>query len=240
MLIIGVILAAVFFMCVLHWWAEGSVGTLDGFLLAVIFCGLIFGLFAAHTTSQFLIAFIPLLVAGCYFFYMQRTGSLQSFYKKKCKEYISSIQMDPRNMAAREYLADTLYSLGNLDQAVDELRVVVNNGGDYESQNKLSKWEKEQHLRDTDNPVCKWCNTENDPGAKTCKKCGAVLPCQNAFSRWLVGGKAGKGRYFLLVATGLAMTITSIFIIPLKCAFIPTLLFVTALAGWWMVSSSRS
>lgn len=240
MFLIGFIFAALFAFAVMRWWSEGIIEASDAMLLIVIFGGLIFGMFAATGFVQFMFAFIPLAAAGSYAIYSYKLGGLKAFYKNRCDEYVRAIQADPRNRAAREFLADTLYNMGQLDRAIDELQIAVNMGSGMEHQYKLNKWLKEQHFRDTSNPVCRWCQTENAMSARVCIKCGADLPYDNALSRWLMGGGKAGVRYYLLVIISIAMIGISLLFLPFQLAFIPVALFLLVLVGWWLLGSARS
>ncbi len=239
-MLIGIILASVWLFVVLYWWSEGIIEASEGLLLACVFCGLIFGLFAARTTLHFLLAFIPLAVSAAYAVYSYKIGGIRSFYRRRCREYMCAIQADPRNLGARQYLAETLYNLGELDQAISEMQAAVDMGAGIECQHRLSKWTKERYFRDTTNPVCRWCETENQPGARMCRRCGSDLPYENALSRWLMGGKTSTLRYYLILVGGIALVCISLLLLPLKYAFIPLGLCVFALAGWFLLSSARS
>jgi len=239
MLLIGLILAIVFLLAVMKWWSEGMFEASDAVLLVVVFGGLIFGLFAARHWWEFLIAFIPLVAAGSYAVYSFRSGSLRSYFRKRCSEYMRAIQFDPRNLGAREALADTLYNLGDLDRAIDEMQVAVDMGAGMECQYRLSKWSKERYARDSLNPVCKWCGTEGIQGARACVRCGSELPYENSLSRWLTGGKTSGSRYYLIVIFGVGLVGISLLLLPLRFAFIPVVLFTVALAGWGLLASSR-
>ncbi len=240
MLLVGVVLAAVFLMAVLRWWSEGVYETSDALLLAVVFCGLIFGLFAASNAWQFLLAFIPLSAAAGYTIYTYRTGGMRAYLRKRCDEYISAIQFDPRNLGARESLARALYDLGELDRAIDELEVAVGMGAGMESRYTLDRWIKERHLRASTNPVCTWWMTENHSGSRTCSNCGAELPLHNPLVRWITGGRAAGARYYLTLVTGLAMVCVSVLLLPIRFAFIPLAACLIALGGWSLLASTRS
>lgn len=238
--IVGAILASAFIFVVMYWWSEGAIEASEAFLLATVFGTLIVGMFAAHTLFHFLLAFIPLSAASGYGIYTWKCGSFRAYYKCRCAEYIRAIQADPRNLAAREYLADALYNLGELDRAVDEMQAAVDLGAGVECQYKLGKWSRERYLRDTSNPVCRWCGTENQQAARKCSKCGADLPYDTAFTRWLLGGRSSGARYILLIIAGLALAATSVLVLPLRFAFIPLGLCVLFLVGWSMVGSARA
>jgi len=240
MCLFGVILASACIFVVLYWWSEGAIEASEGIVLVTVFGGLVIGLFAAHTLGQFLLASIPLAFASAYGIYTWKIGSWRSYYKKRCAGYESVIHADPGNFAAREFLADALYKLGDLDRAVDEMEAAVDMGAGIECRYKLGKWSKERYLRDTPNPVCRWCETENRPGDRKCAKCGADLPYDNAFTRWLMGGKWAAARYYLLAITGLAIAAVSWLVLPAAVAFLPLVFYAFALAGWALISSARS
>ncbi len=238
--IIGVILASACLFAVLWWWSESTIETSDAILLAVVLCGLIFGLFSSRTVWQFLLAFVPLGGAAGYAVYSFKMGSTRAYYKARCGEYIAAIHADPKNTGARQYLAEALYNMGELDRAVEEMQAAVDVGGNLECQYKLTKWSRERYFRDTPNPVCRWCQTENRPGDRKCGKCGSDLPYENALTRWLTGGRKSGARYYLILIAGVAVISVSLVALPLKFAFIPFLLCVTALAGWALLASARS
>lgn len=239
MVLVGVVLASLFLLVVMRWWAEGILEASDALLLTVAFGGLIFGLFASRELWQIMLAFVPLAAGAAYLIYNYTAIGTRSFLKQRCQEYMQAIQFDPRNLGAREYLAETLYNLGELDRAIDEMQVAVNMGAGLECRYRLDKWIKERHLRDTLNPVCKWCFTENAPGARKCSRCGSELPYDNVISRWLTGGKTKSARYYLILTIGAALIAVSLVFLPLKYAFIPVVACVLTVAGWWLIISAR-
>lgn len=238
--IVGALLAIIFIYIVVYWWSEGALETSEAFVIAAVFGALIFGLFAASSLWQFLIAFIPLSATAVYGIYTWRHGSFAAYYKRRCAEYVAAIQDDPKNLAAREHLAEALYNLEQLDRAVDEMQAAVDMGAGIECQYKLGKWTKEQYVRDCPNPICRWCGTENHQGKRKCSKCGADLPYDTSFTRWLLGGRSSTARYYLLVIAGTAVAVTSLLLLPIKLAFIPLSLLVLGLAGWSLVASARN
>jgi hypothetical protein len=88
--------------------------------------------------------------------------------------------------------------------------------------------------------VCRWCQIENAPGARKCAQCGADLPYDNAFTRWLFGGKSASARGYLLAIVGLAIAVVSWLVLPAKIAFVPFVCYGLALVGWALASSARS
>ena len=172
--------------------------------------------------------------------YSYQAGSVRSYYRQRCKDYIKAIENDPRNLGAREYLAEALYNLGELDRAIDELQAAVDMGAGIECRHKLDLWIKERHRRDSSAPICRWCNTENRQGERRCARCGSDLPFDTSFSRWLAGGKAAGARPYLILIGGVGLIALSLVFLPLRFAFIPFLLCASALAGWSLIASARS
>ncbi|MCL5104829.1 MAG: hypothetical protein M1133_12045 [Armatimonadetes bacterium] len=216
------------------------VETTDAVILAIVFCGLGFGVFAAETAWQVVLTLAALAGAAYYTIYSFRLGGLKSFYKARCAEYMLAIQQDPTNRAARQFLAETLYMMGELDRAVEEMQVAVDMGADLEAQYKLSKWGKERYMRDCPNPICRWCHTENEQAARTCVKCGADLPYRNSFNQWIAGGRTATARYYLILTAGASVLVVSLILLPIQYALVPTFLLLVAMAGWSLVSSARS
>lgn len=238
-MILGVVACFIFLSAVLKWWSEGIYEASDAVIIAAVFCGLIFGMFTAQRFWQFIMAFIPLALITGYLIYSYKIGGSRSYYKSRCEGFIKAIQEDPRNLAAREYLAESYYALGQLEQAVDELQAAVDLGAGMETKYKLNMWVNELARKDSVNPICKWCNTQNQQGTRICTRCGSDLPFETAFSRWLTGGKTSTIRYYLLIIIGIGIISVSILVLPIKFAFIPVLLFLAVIAGWALVSSAK-
>ena len=240
MVVAGVIAAAAFFLLVLHWWSEGIFDTSEALLLDTVFCGLIFGLFVARTPLQFAITCAVLIAAGAYAIRAYTMGGMAAYLKSQCEIYMEAIASDPLNLAAREHLADTLYTMGELDRAVNEMQAAVGLGAGIESQYALSRWQLEQRVRDSASPVCKWCGTESALGTRTCPRCGASLPGRSALARWIKGGRWATARLWLLIMAGLALTCVSLAVMPMEYAFIPLFLLGIALGGWVLIGSARA
>ena len=212
----------------------------EALVLSILFCGLAIGLFSSRQWWGRLIALALLAGVSAYTAYSFKIGSARTLYKRQCERYIQTIQSDPRNWGARERLAETLYNMGQLDRAIDEMQAAVDTGAGMEAQYKLSHWSKERHYRDTLNPVCRSCRTENVRGARQCSQCGADLPYESSFARWLSGGPRGGSRIYLLSLAAAGLTGVSVLVLPLRFAFIPVGCAVLGLVGWALLASARS
>jgi hypothetical protein len=232
----GIIFSAAFWMLALKWWADGIYNGTDAIVIAVVVSSLVVGLTGAHTLWQFLLAGIPLALAVAYIIYTYHLGSLKTIRNTHRDALVQAIENDPRNTAARERLAEILHDAGDLDMAVEEMRVVVSMSSEIQPRSTLAKWEKELYLRDTPNPVCRWCDSENQPGARSCARCGAELPLDSRTGRWLVGGKTAKSRYLLLIVAVVGLAGLSLMISPSK-VLIPIGLGIIAIIGWSLLRS---
>ncbi|MCX6346289.1 MAG: hypothetical protein NT018_14650 [Armatimonadetes bacterium] len=240
----GVILAGICFFLVLYWWSEGMIEGSEAFILATVYCGLAFGIFVSEGW-MWLLAFITFVGAIAYTLYSFKLGGMRAIYRNQCKTYMLTIQADPSNRAAREYLAQTLYNMGELERSVEEMAFAVKMGGDMEAQYRLNQWERELHERDSLNPICRWCRTENQQDARICIKCGADLPYRSPLNHWIAGGRTASSRYYLILTAGATLVIVSLimsryFSLPLWFALFPVALVVMALVGWSLISSARS
>jgi hypothetical protein len=240
MVVVGVVAAAAFFMLVLYWWSEGIFATSDAVLLDVVFCTLIFGLFAAKEPWHFAGAFVPLAAAGAYAIYSYRIGGMRGYLKSQCGVFMQAIQSDPRNLAARERFAETLHQLGDLDRAVSEMQAAVDLGAGIECQYQLNQWQRELRARYSIAPVCKWCGTDSPVGTKVCPRCGTDLPRRSALAVWLTGGKWAAARLWLLIIVGVALVSMSLVLLPVHFALIPIALLGIALGGWSLIGSTQS
>jgi hypothetical protein len=216
----------------------------EAFILATVYCSLAFGIFVSEGWMR-LLAFIPLVGALAYTLYSFKIGGMRAFNKNQCRNYMSTIQADPSNRAAREYLAQALYNMGETDRAVEEMAFAVKMGGDIEAQYRLNQWERELHERDSLNPISLWCRTENQQDARICIKCGEDLPYRSPLNQWIAGGRTASSRYYLIMTAGATLVVFSLlmsyhFSLPLWFALLPVVFVVMALIGWSLISSARS
>ncbi len=233
---VGVVLAAAFWMLALKWWADGIYSGTDAIIVAVIVSSLIIGLATAHTLWQVILTGLPLVLALAYTLYAYHLGSLKTIRNSRRDALLRTVEDDPRNTGAREQYAQILHDSGELEMAVEEMRVVAGMSSAMEPRSTLAKWEKELYLRDTQNPVCRWCDTENQPGARFCVRCDAELPLESRVARWIIGGKAAKLRYFLLLAALVGAAGLSVLVNP-DTILIPIGLGILALVGWSLLRS---
>ncbi|MEN6582308.1 MAG: hypothetical protein ABFD54_07635 [Armatimonadota bacterium] len=226
-------------MLAFYWWSEGIIEASDAVVLTAVLGGSAVGVCVASGFWQFLLAFLPLVGMLGYVIYSFKIGGMYAIYKQQCQTYASAIQFDPSNLGAREYLGDTLYKMGNLDQAIDEMQAAVQMGAGIECQYKLNKWTKERAIRDCVNPVCRRCETENPKGSHRCTHCGTDLPYISPLGRWLMGGSRSGLRFYLIILSGVALMAISIMLLPIAYVLIPFALILIVLIGWSFLNSAR-
>jgi len=234
----GIAVGCVFL--VMYWWSEGMIDGSEAIILGVVYGCLAIGAFAAESVPMFLLAVVPLGGAVGYTCYSFKLGGLRRFYKARCREYMTTIEADPTNFAARLFLAQSLYHMGDLDRAVDEMEVAVQMGAGIESEYLLDRWQKERYERDSLNPICRWCRTENEIGARKCDRCGADLPYRSPLNQWIAGGRTASSRYYLIFTAGAALLAVSIMLLGWVWALVPVGLVAVALVGWSLICSARS
>jgi hypothetical protein len=236
---IGLLGASYFLLMVMYWWSEGMLNHGEAFIFGTVYSLLIVGLFASDTLLKFLMAFIPLVATGAYMLYQKSALSIKHIYKERIKDCVKSIQEDPRNLAAREILAETYYNIGELDKAIAEIKAAVDLGGGPTCRSKYDKYLKQRRLRDTTNPVCTWCDTENPKGEHFCRNCGSPLPYNSPFTKWLTSNKAIRLtiNIFIIISVVVSLSCFSKLEPPLNIA--PFALTLVLIMGWGFVNSAR-
>ncbi len=238
MQIAGLVLAAGFFFLVLKWWTEGALETVDAFTVAVVYCTLIFVVFAAEIMWHRLLAISIIVASAAYVINYNRSGFKKSFYSARVADCTETLARDPSNMAAREYLIDSLIELGRKEEALVELRTAVELGAPYSIKHKLERIEKDMRLEKTSNPVCLQCY-EEFPGAEgSCPRCGRPLVRQHSLAKWLSGGRTPTARFYLLGIIGAMLLVISLVFMPPSLMLAPIVLFAIFLLGWYLIGSS--
>ncbi|MFQ3550093.1 MAG: zinc-ribbon domain-containing protein [Armatimonadota bacterium] len=234
---IGFILAVAFFFLVLKWWSDGIYDTSESFLIAVLGCGLIFGFFAAQNLFQFVLTAIALAAFISYWIYQWNDNRWVTYYKRQISDCIRAVTIDPKNVAAREYLAESYYHIGNIEQAITEMQAAVDLGAGHNTKFKLRKWQNEYAAKISNKHVCINCGTENELNHRTCSNCGRELPVLSDFAKWLKGKKESRARVILTMAFGIAVACASFYILSPLYAVLVLMLICMGFAGYILLSS---
>lgn len=236
---IGLIAASFFLLMVMHWWSEGILKHGEAVLFGAVFSLLIVGLFAADSLAKFLMAFIPLAATGIYLLYQQSNFGINNIYKKRIEDCQLSIHIDPRNLAARELLAETYYLMGDLDKAIIEIKAAVDLGGGPTCRDKYDRYLKKQRLRDTTNPVCTWCEIENPKGNRLCSNCGSPLPYNSNLSKWLTCSRAIRVVINLIIVICVILSLIGFTSLKPPLNIAPFFLTLFIIIGWAFINSAR-
>jgi ribosomal protein L40E len=234
--LIGMVAGLVQFCYILAWWGNGQLKSgeaavlffMDVLLLAVL----------VKDPSYGVKAVVALLLFAPYFgvFFMYKTSGLKDLYLEEIEKYKQTIDHDPRNLAARELLAKTLYKMGDTQTAMDELRILIGmNPEDENMKYLLRQWETEKQEIQTGIVVCPHCGAENDSRRTWCKKCEKPI---FAYKPASAAGKLGV-RGFLAVFGSIATIIMAFRFLPTEWALTTVLCAFLALVGWAMRSDKQ-
>jgi len=151
---------------------EGSISALQCILMSGVFIGLIVSVIATPHGEWTLFAVVAAAIVFLIPVAMSRLEkkSDKDYYDERIEEYRAAIEADPRNMAARSKLGDTLYNRGRLDEAIEVYTEIVtlapNNGPDAQ---RLRSMQRERDEKIVPPITCPSCGRRN-PGDRT--KCG--------------------------------------------------------------------
>lgn len=211
LLIIGIIAALVVLLLTSKWWTDGLISGTEFFLLTGVYAGLGFGLFALTSRNEFggaVFVLIAIMASVGWAVYCNRKLGINQYYRDKIKDYEKAIQADPRNTAARSLLAEAYYMLGDLDQAIAAMELVIQiTPNSMKESHKLRQWRSDRDLRDSKTVVCQVCHSLNLWGAATCRTClQPLIYPQNRRPLWM--DWAAKHRWH--IALGVSWLIVSI------------------------------
>lgn len=233
MVIAGVILAVVVLAVVVSWWSEGYIGATEGIVLFAVYGGLLVGLFAAESMTSRMFALIPLVASAVWGGYLAKSWSMRSYLKEKVAQYVSAVDMDPDNFAARAKLAETLYELGERERAIAEMQIAVGQSPRLATpdHHTLRQWMRDEQLRNSGNLLCYRCGLQNERGSKVCGKCGS--PLRYPFEPGQILKK--NTHQFVVISVGLALAGASLALLPLKYALLPICFALLAAGGWGLL-----
>jgi len=241
MLILGMVVSiAVVFFYVLNEWSEGAYGGLDATLTALLLIALIVASYHLMTAFSPLLGSLPVAAALGYVFYRRKYSNGLHILQGNVDRYRRMVISEPKNLAAREKLANALYDLGELDQALYEIRSAVNMGAGPSCEYSLKKWTLERKVLVDGIPVCRWCDTENKVGERFCVNCGFELPYDTQMTRRLFAGKKTQkllGTILISSATMVALAIISGLTFAV---LIPVGFGIIAYWGWQIIRGART
>ncbi|MEN6373061.1 MAG: tetratricopeptide repeat protein [Armatimonadota bacterium] len=179
LLFVGIAAALVVLLLTSKWWADGLISGVEFFVLTGVYGCLGFGLFALTSRREFgaaVFVLIAIMASVGWALYCNQKLGIKQYYRDKIKEYERAIQADPRNTAARGLFAEAYYMLGDLDQAIAAMELVVQiSPNSMKEGHTLRQWRNERDLRDCKTVICQVCHSANLWGSTTCRICQQPL-----------------------------------------------------------------
>ena len=174
LLVGGVVVAAMLAGIILHkilsLYIEQAIGSIECLLIAGAYVGLIISII----TLNVLVA-VPLAIAllGLLFYSItQDRRIIRRLYDDQIVRFREALEGDPKNLAARGRLAETLYKKGCLDEAIAEMTMVIQQSPDSKHESYLLReYIEEREARKSASIVCPSCGFRNSPGRTRCYHC---------------------------------------------------------------------
>ena len=216
------------------WWTEGILSGTEALCLSILLF-LVLGQMAAFEALRSAL-FLLLLASAILLPFLSTTlekmatGKLKSDMMAK---YRHTIAVDPMNTAARVQLAETLYSVERLDEAIAELEAAFGVAKlTFREERLLAEWKEEQRLRDTRNLICQSCGKENERGVQICPSCGRPLP-QSFAADWMrSGGAVAAVRAWALAVAAVAALLFIFALFPALPSPSPPIVTVLGFLAW--------
>lgn len=201
------ILMGIVFHRILGAYLEGGIGAYGCVVAGGLFLVLVGAIVVFH--SWVLIAVMGLLVALSPLV-SRRVEKLENrrFYNERIEECVEALKVDPRNLAARSRLADSLCKEGRLDEAIEQytdlLRISPNS---REEAYKLRKLIEERDERRDPLITCPRCGRQNPRSRLYCVGCEGSLATGDRLKQWLEGASARQFVRLASIALGCVVVI---------------------------------
>lgn len=185
------ILIGIVFHRIVGAYIEGGIGpygciVVGGLFLVLAGAVVVFHSWPLLVLMVLLVALSPLL--------RRRVEKLEDrrYYDERIRECVEALQADPKNLAARSRLAESLHKEGRLDEAIEQysdlLRIAP---GDREEAYKLKQLIEERDERRDPLITCPRCGRKNPKSRLYCVGCEASLATGDRLKQWL-DGASGK------------------------------------------------
>jgi len=189
--VIGALLAAFPVYRFIGWWIEGSLTGGELAVLVLTYIGLM-GLLLVSNSAWLAFMALLLLVSGVAL--MPLLGevfnrrALRKMDEEEMYRARDVLAANPENHLARVVLAEKLYRLGRLDEAIEHLEYAVESSPAISrlERGKLQSWKREQAFAQRKLLTCPMCGAENPGEAQRCVQCGGSLETFTALKEWTV------------------------------------------------------
>lgn len=228
------VIAGILFHKILGMFIEGAMSAEQFIFTGAIY--LVAAVIILITPSVILKLILAVLVAGAFIFlphlgqYLNKRETT-NYYNEHIERYREAINRDPKNLAARSFLVDSLSKEGRLDEAIDEQTELMRlSPNDTEGAHRLKVLIEDREEKIAGIIVCPHCGFRNHGGRKVCQNCENQLSFSDDLRKRLTeGGKkqivstfavfAGVLTVMVLATSGFS-ALSRIFIILLVMAII--------------------
>lgn len=244
--LIGTMLAAFPVYRFIGWWIEGSIA---GGELAVLLCTYIglMGLLLVSGSAWLAFLALVLLVSGVammpWLGDMFNRRALRKMDEEEMYRARDALAADPENHIARVVLAEKLYKLGRLDEAIEHLEYVVESSPALSrlERGKLQSWKREQAFAQRKLVLCPMCGAENPGEARRCIQCGSPIETFAALKEWAIQEQAVQKvlRAWLTVMVILTVLSFVFLLLPLEWQGIVTIAALIV-GAWYFLNRFRA
>ncbi|MCC6443150.1 MAG: tetratricopeptide repeat protein [Armatimonadetes bacterium] len=213
---------------------EGEIDILDALFMIGGYVGLVFALIVLPGTLTKMMIF-AMLVGSVVLYPMimakVHRDSLHNYEVDKMLSYQRTLEQDPKNFAARLFLAESLYRQGQLDEAIRGMEegLAMHPAASFQEKRKLEGWKEERRWRDEGIFFCPECHTEARRSQDACPNCGAQLKVWNVIAG-LAKGETGKDIVRLWAKTMIGLTVM-LFVLSLLPDVIRNTIIMAAIIG---------
>lgn len=188
---IGALLAVYPVYRFIGWWIEGSITGGEVGVLLFTYIGLM-GLLLMSGSAWLALMAIVLMVSGVamvpWLGEMFNRRALRKIEEEEMYRARDVLAADPENHIVRVVLAEKLYKLGRLEEAIDHLEYAVSSSPAISrmERGKLQSWKRELEFAQRKLVLCPMCGMENPGEARRCIQCGSPMQPLRALKEWAI------------------------------------------------------
>lgn len=188
---IGALLAGYPVYRFIGWWIEGSITGGEVAVLLFTYIGLM-GLLLMSGSAWLALMAIVLMVSGVamvpWLGEMFNRRALRKIEEEEMYRARDVLAVDPENHIVRVVLAEKLYKLGRLEEAIDHLEYAVSSSPAISrmERGKLQSWKRDLEFAQRKLVLCPMCGAENPGEARRCIQCGSPMEPLSALKEWAV------------------------------------------------------
>lgn len=188
---IGALLAGYPVYRFIGWWIEGSITGAEVAVLLFTYIGLM-GLLLMSGSAWLALMAIVLMVSGVamvpWLGERFNRRALRKIEEEEMYRARDVLAVDPENHIVRVVLAEKLYKLGRLEEAIEHLEYAVSSSPAISrmERGKLQSWKRELEFAQHKLVLCPMCGAENPGEARRCIQCGSPMQPLSALKEWAV------------------------------------------------------